>query len=176
MDTAELFKTAGVAIRTNKTRSVLTTLGIIIGVASVILLVAVGNGLQAYVTGEFEALGANRVMVMPGKVKFGSAPPGFGVEAKFDFEDVEKIGKLGSPISEVLGMVVRAVTVKYMNKSVDAWVAGVNQGYLKLGNLEIARGRFISEDMVRRSQMGGVIGADISEKLFRRGEEPVDSG
>ncbi|OGD12462.1 hypothetical protein A2576_00150 [Candidatus Amesbacteria bacterium RIFOXYD1_FULL_47_9] len=173
MDTVELFKTAGVAIRTNKTRSVLTTLGIIIGVASVILLVAVGNGLQAYVTGEFEALGASRVMVMPGKVKFGSAPPGFGVEAKFDFEDVEKIGKLGSPISEVLGMVVRAVTVKYMNKSVDAWVAGVNQGYLKLGNLEIARGRFISEDMVRRSQMGGVIGADISEKLFRRGEEPV---
>jgi len=68
MDTVELFKTAGVAIRTNKTRSVLTTLGIIIGVASVILLVAVGNGLQAYVTGEFEALGANRVMVMPGKV------------------------------------------------------------------------------------------------------------
>src|SRR3989344_5257241 len=89
MDTVELFKTAGVAIRTNKTRSVLTTLGIIIGVASVILLVAVGNGLQAYVTGEFEALGANRVMVMPGKVKFGSAPPGFGVEAKFDFEDGE---------------------------------------------------------------------------------------
>ena len=54
MDTLEIFRSAARAIRTNKVRSVLTTLGIIIGVASVILLVSIGSGLQAFVTKEFE--------------------------------------------------------------------------------------------------------------------------
>jgi putative ABC transport system permease protein len=173
MDSVELFRSAVLAIKTNKTRSFLTTLGIIIGVASVILLVAIGSGLQAYVTKEFEALGSNRIMVMPGKVKFGSAPPGFGVEAKFDFENVEDIERLGGPIDGALGIVVRAATVKYQNKSADGWVAGVNEDYLELGNMKLAIGKFISRDMISRSQMVGVIGDTIREKLFRLGEEPI---
>ena len=75
MDTIEIFRTATTAIRTNKVRSFLTTLGIIIGVASVILLVSIGAGLQGYVTREFEALGSNVLYISPGRVRFTGGPP-----------------------------------------------------------------------------------------------------
>ena len=75
MDSLELFRTASVSIRTNKTRSFLTALGIIIGVASVILLVSIGSGLQAFITSEFETLGSNSVFVIPGRGGFQNGPP-----------------------------------------------------------------------------------------------------
>ena len=70
----EIFKLAIKSIRRNKSRSALTALGIIIGVASVILLVSLGQGLQNYITGQFETLGANQVYVLPGQVGGGEAP------------------------------------------------------------------------------------------------------
>ncbi len=84
MDTVEVFRMAYTAIRTNKTRSFLTTLGIIIGVGSVILLVAIGSGLQAFVTKQFKDLGSNILLVAPGKVNIssGGGPP-ISAEAKF---------------------------------------------------------------------------------------------
>src|SRR3990170_7695783 len=116
MDTIEIFRTATTAIRTNKVRSFLTTLGIIIGVASVILLVSIGSGLQAFVTKEFESLGSNVLFVSPGRVSFGGGPPQ-NVEAKFDFDDVRRIGNLGSPIVKASGMISRGATLKYRSES-----------------------------------------------------------
>lgn len=81
MDLKEIFVLALRSIRRNKTRSLLTALGIIIGVASVILLVSLGQGLQNYITGQFEDLGTNLVVVLPGKVSlesgFSQGPPNF---------------------------------------------------------------------------------------------------
>ena len=68
METKETVRVALLALRANKIRSTLTMLGIIIGVASVILLVAIGNGLKTYITSELESLGGNSLIVMPGEL------------------------------------------------------------------------------------------------------------
>src|SRR3989344_1084146 len=144
MDKAELIGSAVTAIRTNKTRSVLTTLGIIIGVASVILLVSIGTGLQAFVTKQFADLGSNLLFIAPGKVNISSGG--------------------GPPIS---------ATAKYINKTYDITAVGVPANYAKIRNIKIAKGDFFSQSMVERSQQVAVLGSKVVEKLFRAGEEPL---
>ncbi|TSC85484.1 MAG: putative ABC transport system permease protein [Microgenomates group bacterium Gr01-1014_16] len=168
MDTVELLRMAVTAIRTNKTRSVLTTLGIIIGVAAVILLVSIGTGLQRFVTKEFEALGSNVLLVSPGRVNFGGGPPQ-NVEAKFDFADVTRIGELGYPITKAAGMISKGATVKYRAKSYYGNVAGVSEDYLDFGNVKIAEGIFFSKNAVERRQSIAVIGNKIYTELFGEG-------
>ncbi len=172
MDTFELFRSATLAIRTNKTRSFLTTLGIIIGVASVILLVSIGSGLQGYVTREFEALGSNVLFLSPGRVSFGGGPPQ-NVEAKFDFEDVRRIGGLGEPIVRASGMVSKGSTFKYRSNSYYGNIAGVNEDYLEYGNVELATGKFFTKNSVERSQMVAVIGHKVYSELFGGGREAI---
>lgn len=174
MDTSELFRSAGNAIRTNKTRSVLTTLGIIIGVASVILLVSIGAGLQAFVTKQFEELGSNLLLVAPGKVNINSrGGPPISTEAKFTFDDVNDIASLGEPITAAFGSILRPSTAKYLNKTYDVSVAGINGQYGKIRNIRAGKGRFIDEEMVERSQRVVVLGPKAAEKLFRTGEEQL---
>ncbi len=173
MDTLEVFRTAIQAIRVNKIRSFLTALGIIIGVASVILLVSIGSGLQSFVTKEFEALGANMLFISPGRVRFSGGGPPMNVEAKFDFEDVEKLGRLGSPIVKASGMITRGMTFKYRSESYYGSLAGVNEEYLEYGNVEIAAGEFFSRASVERSQNVAVIGHKVYEELFGLGRDAV---
>ncbi|HBC72253.1 MAG: hypothetical protein UX91_C0007G0128 [Candidatus Amesbacteria bacterium GW2011_GWB1_47_19] len=172
MEIKELLSTAFVAIRTNKTRSVLTTLGIIIGVGSVILLVAIGSGLQSFVTKEFEALGSNVLFISPGRVSFSGGPPQ-NVEAKFDFEDVRKIGELGAPIVKSSGMISKGVTIKYRSESFYGNLAGVEEDYQEFGNVEIDKGRFFTKNAVERGQFVGVIGHKVYTELFGEGREAV---
>ncbi|OGC92436.1 hypothetical protein A2876_04025 [Candidatus Amesbacteria bacterium RIFCSPHIGHO2_01_FULL_48_32b] len=172
MDTVELVRSAARAIRTNKTRSALTTLGIIIGVAAVILLVSIGNGLQAFVTEEFESLGSNVLLISPGKVSFSGGPPR-NVEAKFDFSDVRQMGDLGDPIVKVSGMISKGATMKYRSKTYFGNLAGVGEEYLEFGNVEIEAGKFFSRSMLERSQMVGVIGHKVYEELFGGVGNPV---
>jgi putative ABC transport system permease protein len=166
MDKLELLRSALRAIRTNKTRSVLTTLGIIIGVASVILLTSIGAGLQKFVTAEFEALGSNVLFVAPGKVNFGGGPPQ-NAEAKFDFEDVRNIERLGEPIVQARGMVSRGLTVKRGSESFYGTLVGVSEDYLEVSNVEIEQGEFFSKSSVERSQMVAVIGHKVYVELFK---------
>ena len=88
----EYLKIALLAIRTNKVRSVLTMLGIIIGVASVILLVSIGTGLQNFVTEQFASLGSNTLWVMPGKVDLSQGPRSTAMaNSKFQLSDVKDL-------------------------------------------------------------------------------------
>lgn len=174
MDKTELFRSAVRAIRTNKTRSALTTLGIVIGVASVILLVSIGNGLQAFVTKQFKQLGSNVLLIAPGKISFrsGGGPP-ISAEAKFTFDDVKAIASLGSPITDAMGSIVKPSTGEYLTKSFDTTVAGVGEHYSELRNIKAQKGVFITVQMVKRGQKVAVIGPKVQEKLFRVGEDPL---
>lgn len=174
METLELFRTATMAIRTNKTRSFLTALGIIIGVASVILLVSIGNGLQAFVTKQFQELGSNLVLIAPGKVSFsGGGGPPVSTEAKFTFEDVAALANLGTPITDAMGSVLKPATAKYLTKTFDVTVAGISENYSEVRNLKISKGSKITQAMERRSQRAAVIGSKVVDKLFRSGEDPI---
>jgi putative ABC transport system permease protein len=173
MDLIEVFRTAVMAIRTNKVRSFLTALGIIIGVASVILLVSIGSGLQSFVTKEFESLGANMLFISPGKIRFSGGGPPVNTEAKFDFEDVDKIGKLGAPIVKASGMITRGLTIKYRTESYYGSLAGTNEDYMEYGNVEIDQGGFFGKSAVERGQNVAIIGHTIYKELFGEGREAV---
>jgi putative ABC transport system permease protein len=109
----ETFSIAINAIKANKTRTFLTMLGIIIGVAAVILLVSIGSGLQQYITKEFEDLGTNLVMVMPGQMRFEDeggregGPPGVSSN-KLTLKVVDKLER-GEYIQDVLPIVTNLI-------------------------------------------------------------------
>lgn len=166
MNPLEFLRSSWGSIRTNKVRSVLTTLGIIIGVASVILLVSIGNGLQSFVTEEFKALGSNALFISPGRVSFSGGGPPQNVEAKFNFDDVERLARLGNPITDASGMISKGITVKFRSKSFYGTLTGVNEKYLEYGNIKVAKGKFISKNSVERSQMVAAIGHKVQVKLF----------
>src|SRR3989338_786887 len=102
------------ALRTNKIRSILTMLGIIIGVASVILLVSIGTGLQAFVTSQFASLGSNKVFVLPGKIdlkRMGGRPT--TPVSKFELSDVNDIMRSSDVITDVTPVVTQVGTITY---------------------------------------------------------------
>src|SRR3990167_1201745 len=157
MDTWELFRTAAVSIRTNKTRSLLTALGIIIGVASVILLVSIGSGLQAFITSEFATLGSNLVYVTAGRVSFSSGPPG-STTSKLTFADVENLGRLGDSITQASGLIRKVVLAKYRSQTMTSFMGGVDETYLPGRQLELAAGDYFSQSAVQRRSMVAVVG------------------
>ena len=166
MDTLELFRSAAISIRTNKTRSLLTALGIIIGVASVILLVSIGSGLQAFITSEFATLGSNLVYVAAGRVNFGSGPPG-SADSKFTFNDVANLGQLGDPVTQASGIIRKVVLSKYRSQTLTSFVGGVDESYLPGRQLKLAAGEYFSRSAVERSQMVAVIGWKVKTELFK---------
>jgi len=175
MDFLELLTSSTQAIRTNKVRSFLTTLGIVIGVASVILLVSIGNGLQAFVTQQFQDLGSNLLFIAPGKISIrsGGGPP-ISAEAKFTFDDVAAIKNMGAPITDAFGSILKPATAKYLSKTYDITALGVSPSYAKIRNINVKTGIWFSASMNERSQTVTVIGPKVAEKLFRTGEEPLD--
>ncbi|MDO8487947.1 MAG: ABC transporter permease [bacterium] len=170
MDGLELFRTAIDAIKTNKTRSLLTALGIIIGVASVILLVSIGSGLQSFITGEFESLGSNTVFIAPGRMSgFGGGPPG-SIASKFTWNDITNLGRLGEPVTKASGFITKPTLAKYQNRTVTAAITGIDENYLPDRKLKLATGKFFSKSSLERSQLVAVIGWHVYEELFKTRE------
>lgn len=172
MDLKEIFILALRSIRRNKTRSLLTALGIIIGVASVILLVSLGQGLQNYITGQFEDLGTNLVVVLPGKVSlesgFFQGPPNFA-GSKLTVGQTDEISRLGGAIDQAGAAIELPAAVKYKGKSKYTTVAGVSANYGKIRNLKVSTGRGISGADVTLSRKVALLGTGISENLFGKG-------
>lgn len=176
MDFSEIFNLAIRSIRRNKTRSALTMLGIIIGVAAVILLVALGQGLQKYITGQFEELGTNLVIVMPGRVSiesgFSHGPPNFA-GSKLTIKHVSDLSRLGGPIEDAGAGVETPAAVKYKGKSKYTTVAGITANYGKIRNLQVARGRGINNSDVDLARKVALLGKGIATALFGQ-SDPLD--
>lgn len=167
MDILELMRSSMQAIRTNKTRSILTTLGIIIGVAAVILLVAIGNGLQSLVTRQFAQLGSNIIFIVPGKVNLRSGPGRpTTFEPKFDFSDIENLRILGAPITDAAGLINKNATAKYRSKTYDVTLNGVDATYTKIRSIKATQGKFITKSMVEQLQRVVVLGPKVATHLF----------
>src|SRR3989344_3599104 len=133
MNFVEYIKLAFNALRTNKIRSLLTMLGIIIGVASVILLVSIGTGLQNYVTEQFASLGSNTIMVMAGDVDINQGPRGAMMSAsKFELSDVSDLERGSSAIKQVSPMVQGFGTFSYAGETTSTEVWGLWENYFDL--------------------------------------------
>lgn len=168
----EITKLALRSLFRNKSRTVLTMIGIIIGVSAVILLVSIGQGLQNYITNQFESLGSNIVIVLPGKVG-GSSGEGFNPAAapnlagsKLTLDDVERLAKLGGPIESVGAGIEMPATISYLGKSRYTTIGGLTAEYQKMRNLKTDTGRMISDSDNRSGRNVVDLGTSLVEKLF----------
>lgn len=157
----------------NKLRSGLTMLGIIIGVAAVIALVAAGAGAQAQVTERFESLGSNMLVISPGTMSFRGMSQGSASAQSLTNDDVQAIAHLASAVSAIAPEYsIFGQQVVYGNKNTQTTVLGVTPEYLAVHNWQVDQGRFI-ESLDHASQAKVVVlGATVAEELF--GETLVD--
>jgi len=172
VDLGETFRSSLESIGKNKTRSALTMLGIIIGVSAVILLVAIGQGLQNYITQQFETLGSNIVVVLPGKFGGGqglSTAPNF-MATKLTLAEVDKLARLGPPVESVGAGIEIPATVSYLGKSKYTTIGGLTAEYQKMRNLVTSKGRMISVADNSASRNVINLGQSLAETLFGRAE------
>lgn len=167
MNTFEYMWLALRALRTNKIRSILTMLGIIIGVASVILLVSIGSGLQAFVTSQFASLGSNKVFVFPGKMdlKRMTGRPGTPV-SKLEVDDVSDILRSSDVIKDVTPVVVQNGTIMHRGEIVTSDVVGAWENYFAMGNWVVEKGVGITQNDVERTRKVVVLGFKPAKELF----------
>lgn len=174
MNITEYIKLAFNALRTNKVRSLLTMLGIIIGVASVILLVSIGTGLQNYVTEQFASLGSNTIMVMAGDVDISQGPRGAMMSSsKFELSDVADLERGSDEIKQVSPMLQGFGTFSYDGKTSSTEVWGTWENYFEIAKFEPEFGRIITQNDVERSRRVIVLGHKPAVDLFGEEVNPV---
>lgn len=168
------------AIFTNKSRSLLTMLGVIIGVCAVILLMAIGNGLQVYITRQFDELGANTISVMPGNLFGDSEGGGFGSEEsqiaalatnKLRFSDVRDIQRLES-IKDATPLMIGSTTISFQGVNKKRSVLGALPSYEIILNTKAEKGEFFSDADNDGGKRVVVLGSKLADDLFGQ-SDPV---
>jgi len=155
------------SLRTNRLRSALTMLGVIIGVAAVILLVSLGEGTKNYVEEQFAGLGSNILIITPGKVETKGGPPLVGsTQHKLTLDDSRVLEKKGYLFSGVAPVVFGTAEVRYRSRSRNVSVLGVNPAFSEVRNLHVEIGSFIGEADVDARRRVCVIGRTVKRELF----------
>jgi putative ABC transport system permease protein len=170
----ETAKTAAHALGSNKGRSILTMLGVIIGVFSVIILVSIGRGLQNYITDQFNSLGSNLLFASPGRVNMNSDPTRGLARNKFEQKHVDLIENIGSDKIEYTSAYVETSdNVTYKTKNYYAGVLGTDFNGINMFNFKIDRGRYFTRSDQNSSARVAVLGPLVVEELFGT-RNPID--
>jgi putative ABC transport system permease protein len=159
------FKVALAALAANKMRSVLAVLGIVIGVAAVIMVVAMGKGAQARVQDMITRMGVNLVFVYPSSTGRGASSSRSYMAETLTVEDAEALAKLPH-ISDVAPEVRRTYQVKYMNRNAGIQVVGTAPSAVGLRNFTVERGEFFDKSAVLGRLRVAVLGARAAQDLF----------
>ncbi|MCL6594521.1 MAG: ABC transporter permease, partial [Alicyclobacillus sp.] len=133
------------SIRANKVRAILTMLGIIIGVASVIALSAVGRGATVQVTKQVQSLGSNLLTISPGAQVFGGINYGLGSVQTLTVDDIAAIQDEDPDVAYVSGLVSKNAQLIYGPNNDATQVQGVNAAYLQIHPTDIQEGRFFTD-------------------------------
>jgi len=160
------------ALTVNKSRSGLTVLGIVIGIASVIIMVAIGRGAQDSIQSSIQSIGSNLLMVRPGAERDrGSSVVGAqGSAQSLKWEDVEALRSEVTSIEAVAPEVsARNKQVTAAGKNTNTSVTGVTEEYATVRNVNIAEGVFITAGQVRTLAKVAVIGPDVATAIFGEG-------
>ncbi len=174
MNVAMIFKVAILAILRNKTRSLLTCIGIIVGIAAVISVLAIGKGASTMMVKEISSMGNNLMMVFPDRNRKGQVRTGMGSGQTMTAGDAEAIAR---ELSHLVSAVSPTVNVNSQlvreNRNWNTRVSGVSIDMPEIRNWEIGEGRFFEENEQRSSQRVCVIGATVRSHLFDEDEEAV---
>ena len=168
-----IFKVAVRAIFRNKTRSLLTCLGIIVGIAAVIAVMAIGQGAQTMMVREISSMGNNLVMVFPERRTQGPVSGGMGQGQTMTAGDAEAVKReLSHLVQGVSPQVRTTVQMMYAAKNWAGNVQGVSTDILTISNWSVTDGRFFTEDEERLASRVCVVGSTVRRNLFQD-EDPV---
>jgi putative ABC transport system permease protein len=165
-------KVAYRSLRANKMRSVLTMLGMIIGVAAVIAMVAVGQGANERIAAQIASIGSNLLLILPGSTTSGGLRTGFGSVPTLTMADARAIGKELSAVRYQSPTIRSTAPVVYGNQNWSTIIQGVAPDYFNLRDWGVAAGRIFSPEDVDASAKVALLGETVAESLFG-GENPV---
>jgi putative ABC transport system permease protein len=154
------------ALRRNKLRSALTALGIIIGVAAVVAMVAVGNGAQASITKQVSALGENLLTVFAGSKRSGGVSAGQGSASTITLEDVDAIAREIADVVAVSPEVSSSAQAVANGRNWSTSIVGESPEYLQIRDWKLAGGAMFSERDVRSAGKVAVVGSKTALELF----------
>jgi macrolide transport system ATP-binding/permease protein len=161
------------AIGRNKLRSALTMLGVFIGVAALIAMVAVGEGANEAVKRQIASLGTNLMVVVPGARTTGGARGGFGSASTLTVADAEAIRREAPDVAKIAYVIRTGGQVEYRGKNWSTSLMGITPSYWPITNWRIAEGRGISDEDVAASALVAVIGQTVAQQLFSAYESPI---
>ena len=164
MDIVEGFKMATSTLVVNKMRSSLTMLGIIIGNASVIAMVGIGEGAKNLASEQFESLGPNLIFVVPGSQEERRTT--FNNPKTLIWDDAIAIAEQVPTVKQVAPQISANQLITYRNLNANEQVIGTTPDYPSVRSFELAQGRFFNDIDLKRNQRVVILGSEIAEKFF----------
>ena len=173
MNYTNLLKIALRAIAANKLRAFLTALGIIIGVASVITMLAIGQGSKRSIQSNIAEMGSNMIMIHPGADMRGGVRQDASAMETLKLTDYESIKEECNYIKGVSPMVSKSGQWIYGNNNTPSSIYGVNQDYLEIRQLSVSDGELFTEADIKSSAKVCILGQTIVDNLFPDGADPI---
>lgn len=174
MNFGMIFKVAIRAIMRNKTRSVLTCIGIIVGIAAVIAVMAIGQGAQTMMVKQISSMGNNLVMVFPERKRAGSVSSGRGQGQTMTAADAEAVrNELSHLVQGVSPQVRASVQMMYAARNWSSNIQGVSPDVLLTSNWNMGEGRFFTDEETVQHSRVCVIGTTVKANLFGDEEDPI---
>ena len=171
--TTMILSAAVQALERNKMRSALTMLGVFIGVAALIAMVAVGQGANDAVRKQIESLGTNLLVVLPGATSIGGSRGGLGSASTLTVADAAALRRDASAVSSVSFLIRQMGQVQYTGQNWTTNIQGVSPNYPPITNWEIMAGRGISDEDDTNAALVAVIGQTVSRQLFGENGNPI---
>ena len=181
MKIREVVKLSLLSMLRNKTRTALTVLGMVIGIASIVIVFSAGEGIRSLIVGQIEAFGTNTIQTevrVPSSKKgsegdmesAGAIASGIQVTSlnEKDLEDIKRIPN----INDGYGAILSQETISYLNETKKAFLFGVSASYIDIDNSELASGYFFSESDNSSLSQVVVLGSKVAEDIFK-GDDPV---
>ena len=173
MNYINLFKIALKAIAANKMRSFLTALGMIIGIASVITMLAVGQGTKLSIQARISEMGSNMIMIHPGADRRGGVKQDASSMETLKLDDYQAIKDECKYIKAISPMVSSGGQFIYGNENTPSSIYGVNQDYLDIRQISISDGEMFDDGDIKTSAKVCVLGQTVVDNLFPDGSEPI---
>jgi len=173
MNYSNLFKIALRAIAANKMRSFLTALGIIIGVASVITMLAIGQGSKKSIQANIAEMGSNMIMIHPGADMRGGVRQDASSMETLKLTDYQTIKDDCHYVSAVSPVVSSSGQFIFGNNNTPSTIYGVNADYLEIRQLSVDEGSMFADEDIKKSSKVCIVGQTVVDNLFPNGEDPL---
>ena len=173
MNYSNLFKIAVRAIAANKTRPFLTALGIIIGIASVITMLAVGQGTKKSIQANIAEMGSNMIMIGPGADRHGGVRQDASSMETLKMNDYESIKDECTYIKAISPVVNKSGQFIYGNENAPSTIYGVNQDYMEIRQISVADGDMFTDADIKASAKVCILGQTVVDNLFPNGGDPI---